>query len=177
MFCSKCGKENNDSSAFCSGCGLPLTDSKQPLNEENKGGKKELFTAHLLNIFSVVIPALLLGALSLMSEDSSSSGSNGGIYVSLSADTSYQHLFYAMALGLVVFIIGIVVYFAKSKKVKVSLSWVYLLGAAGAFVLLFFTAATYILATCGLGAVMFIPGILQIIAGIKFLVGLKAYGG
>ena len=29
MFCSKCGKQNPDTSAFCSGCGAPLNNSQQ----------------------------------------------------------------------------------------------------------------------------------------------------
>lgn len=173
MFCPKCGKENDNGSTFCAGCGFQLN------NKRTSGGKvaeKELFGAHLLNIFSVVVPAVLLGGLSLMSESPQTGGGDGGINVTMNADTSSQHLFYAMILGLIVFVIGIIIYLAKSKKIKLTLSYVYLLGAIGALVFLFFTAATYIIATCGLGVVMFIPGILQVLAGVKFLMGSKVYG-
>lgn len=34
MFCSKCGKENDDSAVFCNGCGAPMTAVKTTQVEE-----------------------------------------------------------------------------------------------------------------------------------------------
>ena len=56
MFCSKCGKENNENNKFCTGCGAPITikgqqkkileeqtitQQKPVKGESNKAGKKE----------------------------------------------------------------------------------------------------------------------------------------
>ena len=42
-------------------------------------------------------------------------------------------------------------------------------------ILAFFLFMLYVLASCGFGVVLFIPGILQIIAGFKFVKAIKMY--
>lgn len=63
MFCSKCGKQNEDGTAFCTECGNPLTpESNQPEVQQNpqpEGGKNDdgkglSIAALVLGIVSVV---------------------------------------------------------------------------------------------------------------------------
>ena len=51
----------------------------------------------------------------------------------------------------------------------------YLFLAISDLILAFFLFMLYVLASCGFGVVLFIPGILQIIAGFKFVKAIKMY--
>ena len=62
-YCSKCGKELLDEAVICPNCGCPIEDKTiKEFIDENKRttAKKNLYTGLLLNIFSVVIPIVLI---------------------------------------------------------------------------------------------------------------------
>ncbi len=175
IFCSKCGAQNTEDNAFCSQCGAPLAPVAAP-KKDNTNAKGSLFTGHLLNIIAAVLPGLLWLAAEMMSS-SGTSDPNADVTVTVDpgALPAEIHVVIALAIGFVVFVIGLLIYFLKDAKVKQILSYVYIAGAIIGLGYLFGTWGTYIVLSCGLGAVMFIPGILQIVAGIKFATGAKQY--
>lgn len=172
MFCQKCGTENNDSSIYCSNCGIPLKETKGKRTNKNSG---TMFSGFLLNIFSVVIPAIIIFAFDLVSNSSSSQDEGGGVTIEFNADYSTSLLSLAIVIGLIIFAIGIVIYFNKNAKLRKILSLLYLIVAIADLCLLVVNTLTYILATCGLGVILYVPGILQIIAGEKYVSATREY--
>ena len=63
----------------------------------------------------------------------------------------------------------------KYRLVKGVFHNYYLFLAISDLILAFFLFMLYVLASCGFGVVLFIPGILQIIAGFKFVKAIKMY--
>lgn len=137
-----------------------------------------------MNVFSIIIPLILLIFL-LVGNDGSSLIQNittdtgdshsADATISIETDISSNGLSIAMGGGIVIFAIGLAVYFVKQKRVKTILAYVYLIAAIADFALFFFVWMGYIIVTCFLGAVGLIPGILQIRAGMKFVIGCKYY--
>ncbi|MBU9746958.1 zinc-ribbon domain-containing protein [Lachnospiraceae bacterium ASD3451] len=175
IYCRNCGCQNDENSRYCVKCGAALYDNISPKNgNDNNNKSKSLFAAHLINILAVAIPAALLIAVNLFM-GSSGDSSEGNITFSIDADLSEAYINIAAIIGLAVFIIGLIIYFIKQQKAKMLLSIIYISVAVCDFVFLIATWSFYVLMTCGLGAVMYVPGILQIIAGILFLIGSKSY--
>lgn len=62
MYCTKCGKENNDSSSFCVGCGAPLGSypnvNYAPAKPRKKIDKNQimLWASGLLALISIIMP-------------------------------------------------------------------------------------------------------------------------
>lgn len=134
----------------------------------------KLFAGFLLNIFAVIIPAVL--GLALFAMPSSNDLDDGGATnLVLEADLSYNLIVLSMVIGLVIFVMGMVIYFSKNLKLKKTLSLVYLIAAVADLCVFFIMTLTYILATCGLGIVLYVPGALQILAGAKFISGTRNY--
>ncbi len=169
--CPECGKEISDQAQSCINCGYVLHKETTIANDN---GKKKMFSAHLLNIIAFCVPFLLAISSYIVDTLSQSEETNdGGLSISVGADVSSQGLFIAVLIGIAVFIIGLVLFFTKNIKTKKTLSYIYLIGSIVAISILFFTCAAGIVATCGLGIILFVPGILQIIAGTKFVSGVK----
>lgn len=188
-YCSKCGNELHDDAVICPKCGCPIENNQhKTIIDKNTHvtAKKDLFTGFLLNIFSVVIPLILLMFL-LVGNDGSSliqnitsdteNSHSADVTISVDADISSNGLSIAMGGGIVIFALGLAVYFVKQKRLKTMLAYVYLIAAIADFALFFFVWMAYIIATCFLGAVGLIPGILQIRAGMKYISGCKYYEG
>lgn len=171
MFCQKCGTENNDSSIYCSNCGTPLKETKGKKTNKNSG---TMFSGFLLNLFSVAIPAILI-LFDFFTNSSSNQDDGGDITIELNAEYSSSLILLAIVIGLVIFAIGIVIYFNKNVRLRKTLSLVYLIVAIADLCLLVVNTLTYILATCGLGVILYVPGILQIIAGTKYMSATREY--
>ena len=174
MFCQKCGTENNDSSIYCSNCGTPLKETKGKKTNKNSG---TMFSGFLLNLFSVAIPALLI-LFDFFTNSSSNQDDGGGetiATVEINADYSTSLLSLAIVIGLLIFAIGSVIYFNKHAKFRKTLSLLYLIVAIADLCFLVANTLTYILATCGLGVILYVPGILQIIAGTKYMSATREY--
>lgn len=167
MYCLKCGTDNKENSEFCSQCG-----SRLKVAGNNSKTKTKFFTGHILNISSVAIPIIMYIAM-LIAVPAEEQSNDGNTHISVTADISGDLLGIVMIIGLVIFAIGLVVYFIESVKLKTVLSFVYLILAVGDLIFLFMTMAAYVLATCGMGSVILIPGILQIVAGTKFVFASK----
>ena len=135
--------------------------------------KDKMFAGFLLNIFAVVIPVVLVLALSVM-PSSNDLDDGGSTNLVLEADLSYILIVLAMVVGLAIFAMGMVVYFSKNLKLKRTLSLVYLIAAVADLCAFFIVTLTYILATCGLGIVLYVPGVLQILAGTKFIAATRS---
>ena len=136
--------------------------------------KDKMFAGFLLNIFAIIIP-VVLGLALVVLPSSNDLDDGGGVTVSLEADLSYNLIVLAMVVGIVIFAMGIVLYFSKNLKMKKTLSIIYLIAAVVDLCGFFIVTLTYILATCGLGAVLYVPGILQILAGTKFVSAIRNY--
>ena len=167
MICKKCNTNNDDSSHFCTNCGAPLNNNEALMNAK----KQKMFTGHLLNIFSVIIPIVLMIVFSLPTD--SSNESSEGVTIVFNANPSASLLFFIVIVGFIIFLLGLFIYFCKRNKIKLIASYVYLTASIIDLLLLFAVCATYIIATCGIGVILFVPGILQIKAGINFISATK----
>ena len=182
MYCQRCGAENGDDSKFCCKCAQPLTSGS--LAESNKReNSKLLYSANVLNIISavVIVLSIMLVAYGVSTANGSFSNSvstNGTLTSStqgsFSADTSGASLAYtACALDAVVVLIGFALYFSKEKENKKGMAIFYMIGACAVTCVLFFAGVRTISFTCGLGFIMTVAGILQIVAGSKFISATK----
>ena len=183
MYCPKCGHQITDDSIYCRNCGEKISNTEERIYSQKKATSKDavkskLFAAHILNIIAFVIPlALLYGMTHISSNSEDYEPATGDVNVTVEVEGNFngRGLFIAMMAGLVIFIIGLVIYFAKSPSLRKKLSYVYLIGAIAALMVLFFSMMMYVMSTCGIGSVIFIPGILQIVAGYKFVMGTRSY--
>lgn len=179
-YCSKCGNELLDEAVICPKCGCPAANEpKQETKEEiNKKCQKALLTGHLLNIFSAVIPLVAVFGFWRIADSYTEVGGGGDTLVTINSGTSLSvnGIVYAAIIGLVIFILGLAIYLLKkSPKTKLRLAYIYLVAAVLDLILFFFSYMLYILSTCGLGIVCLIPGLLQVVAGMKFVNGCKNY--
>lgn len=175
--CPECGRDISDKAEACPNCGMTLAKTK------NQKYNKNLFVAHWLNIIAFIFPGILIGISELFAyfsqnSNGDTSSSENGVSISLDAESAFNSelLSVIMIIGALIFIIGILIYFMKSAKLKITLSIIYLIMAISDFALLLVSMAIVILMTCGVLSVILIPGILQIIAGAKFISGSKSYG-
>ena len=182
MYCSKCGAENKDDSLFCTKCGEKILDVnvKDDKGAEIKGVEKDktnLFSAHLLNIIAFCLPVLMTLGMFLVIPQMSKNDSDSAADLSVTVeppDISGNLLLVCFLVGLIIFVIGIIIYLKPERK-KMKLAYIYLFLAISDLILAFFLFMLYVLASCGFGVVLFIPGILQIIAGFKFVKAIKMY--
>lgn len=182
MFCPKCGCQNEDGSKFCKNCAKPLAQEIIE-GERDKDITKKLFSAHILNIVAAVV--LLLSYFLIQYGVSTSTGGveshssvNGTITSSTSTTVQFDtsgadDAYTAIGVGVAVAVVGLLVYFLKNSSAAKGLSYVYLIGALIAICLQFMAGIKTISFTCGLGFVITISGILQIVAGIKFVSAFK----
>ena len=77
-----------------------------------------------------------------------------------------------MMICIAVFVLGIIVYIVKYKLV---LAVSYFGISVVNLVVCFISCWLYVVLTCGLGVIFIVPQIFQTIAGIKFILGAKAY--
>lgn len=174
-YCEKCGNELLDEAVICPKCGCNVSKN-EIINKNNAKAKEILFTGHLLNILSFIIPVVMLIITIAIGEsqildDANSSSSNAQVSVSVGTNISENGLFLAIIIGVIIFVLGIVIYFIKTKKIKTALAYIYLTAAIADFVLFLIVWMNYIVITCWIGSVALIPGILQIVAGTKFIKG------
>lgn len=170
--CPECGKQVSDKANACPNCGYSFLSKKKSNNQ----AKSILYSALLLNIFSVVVTVIFLFVLEAMDGNfGSDSSSDSSVSVTFESDISTKYVNISVIMGIIIFILGFVIYYASSKVIKMSLSVIYLIMAIVALFIFLIGFCTYILATCGLGSISLIPGILQIIAGAKYISGSKKY--
>lgn len=181
MFCPECGVQNNDGSKFCCNCAKPLVATAY--NDANKKEvKKKMHSAHLLNIISAVVLVLSFlliqygvststgGLSSSTTTGNTTTSTNTTIQFDISgADDAYT----AIYVGAAVAVLGLVLYFLKNESPKKAMAYIYLVGAFVATCLQFLAGVKTISFTCGLGFVLVVAGILQIVAGTKFLSAVK----
>ena len=164
MYCSKCGAENKDDSLFCTKCGEKILDVnvKDDKGAEIKGVEKDktnLFSAHLLNIIAFCLPVLMTLGMFLVIPQMSKNDSDSAADLSVTVEPPD--------------ISGNL--YLKPERKKMKWAYIYLFLAISDLILAFFLFMLYVLASCGFGVVLFIPGILQIIAGFKFVKAIKMY--
>ncbi len=159
MYCPKCGSQIPDDSIYCPSCGqktgIDPGQSYAPKHAAPKDiVKSRIFAAHILNIIAFVIPlALLYGMTHISPNNEDYEPTQGDINVTVEVEQNFngRGLFIAMMAGLAIFIIGLVIYFVRSPRLRKKLSYVYLIGAIAALMVLFFSMMTYVMSTCGIG--------------------------
>ena len=157
MYCKNCGANNTDGSKFCSNCAQPLEQNN--MQETQKlVQNKSLYSAHLLNIISAA--TIIISLIFLGYADSQSLGHS---------DSSEFFANFSCLLDFIVVIIGLFLYYNKKIINKKNLALTYMVLALVITGLLFYGSIQSISFTCGLGFVSIVSGILQIIAGVKFL--------
>ena len=149
-----------------------VNKEEKKVSRKKNINKEKIFTAHILNIIAFIIPIVLIIAVYNMPYDDNKND-NGGVNVTMQTELPFKTFIAIMAIGVCIFIVGLYLYFTKINKFKHMLAYVYLFASIIDLIWLFITTCLYVIATCGLGAVMFIPGILQIKAGINFVVATK----
>ena len=67
MFCPKCGSQNADSVSFCSYCGTPTVENKQPIQQPaTRPGHGMAVASLVLGIIGLVLIGLLFGILAII---------------------------------------------------------------------------------------------------------------
>lgn len=170
-YCSKCGNELMDEAVICPKCGCPVPDSEMNVVQDNR--KVRLKSASAMNaiafILNILCGAYLAWALFDVSNEPEPSG---GISEDFSGGTPSVGWFWVWAaMVIVIFALGIAIY---SNKTNAILPYVYILLSVLNLVVvnLAFPNLLY-LVTCIWGIIFFVPNILQIIAGIRFLQSTK----
>lgn len=180
MFCPKCGAQIEDNSVYCAKCGEKLSE-QQGTNTvvvvQNSVNSKSLFnTAFILNIISVIGPGLVIIAsmISSMFQKENPSQSSGSVRFEfdLITDSLITLLRISVIIYVLIFIFGILIYvLKKTSKIKllVTLTVIYLCVSIVNMIMCVTASSEVIFVTCGVGLIFLVPGILQIIAGTKYV--------
>lgn len=140
-------------------------------NIENKQSKSKskLYNAFLLNILSIVIPAIIFVILLVYTVYESNSYESSNTY-SIELPNTFKIIGYiAVILFVLIIVIGFIIYFSKKINLQKQLSYVYFVLSMIDLAIFFISTYLYAMATCGLLLFIYVPNILQIIAGRKFI--------
>ena len=178
MFCPKCGAQIEDNSVYCAKCGEKLSE-QQGTNTvvvvQNSVNSKSLFnTAFILNIIAFALPVIIMLIFNILAKSSNEQSGSSDVTVSLEyADAlNVSMIEIVLIVGVLVFLLGIVIFILKNtNKIKLLniLSMIYLSVAIIDLLACFIVLFVAIIGTCGMGIICIVPGILQIIAGTKYV--------
>ena len=162
MYCSKCGAENNNDNQHCVSCGASLVVPEQL---ENKNKSKHMYFSFVMNIVSAAfwIVYLLFLIWSLYSEKFT-----GGEYIREATISLISCLLDGIIIAL-----GFYVYLCKIPNKKKVFSYIYLIGSVVLTCAYIFLSIINFGFLCCTTVIIYISCILQIIAGISFLLGIK----
>lgn len=176
-YCSKCGNELMDEAVICPKCGCPVPDSGMNVVQDNR--KVRLKSASALNtiafILNILCGAYFAWALFFYPDDEPEPSGGFSISVDFSEGAPSVTWFWVwVAMVVVIFALGIAIYKIYQNKTNAILPYVYILLSVLNLVVvnLAFPNLLY-LVTCIWGIIFFVPNILQIIAGIRFLQSTK----
>lgn len=179
LYCQNCGTQNNAGSQFCCNCAAPLSHE---IILTNTRTREKLFSAHLLNIISAVVLALSIILIAYgvstsngnITSTTQAGGTTNTTTTQMQFDISGAPFAYKVCgIDVVIIFLGFLVYGNKNDSVKKGLAVLYMLGACLMTCLLFFGGVKTLSFTCGLSFIMTVAGLLQIIAGVKFLSAIK----
>lgn len=182
-YCSKCGNELMDEAVICPKCGCATESSSNSTDKLLLANKKSKFaTGAILNIIAGILNALFAvffhSALADLAENPPASDAN----LTISSDGAVtinpiglpiETWFYIwLSMVIIMFIIGLIIRKIPNQIAQKVCGYSYI-------VLCFISVGTMFEAfpnllaavMCIWGCVFFVPAILQIIAGIKFLQG------
>lgn len=175
-YCSKCGNELHDEAVICPKCGCPVSDTGMNVVQDNR--KVRLKSASAMNAIAFILNILcgLYFAWALFVPDDEPETSDGfTIEVDFSEGAPHIEWFWAwVAMVVIIFVLGIAIYKMYQTKTNAILPYIYILLSVLNLVVvnLAFPNLLY-LVTCIWGIVFFVPNILQIIAGVRFLQSTK----
>lgn len=176
-YCSKCGNELLDEAVICPKCGCPVANLDSNAALDNR--KARLKSAVTLNAVAFIIN-ILCGAIMAWAnlKPSNSSRPTGGVSFDIDitagnrssggVDPAWAVAWVAMVL--LIFALGIIINKQYQNKSSSMLGYLYVVLAVINIVVLYLTCPNLLLVmVCGIGVLFFVPSILQVIAGIRFL--------
>ena len=175
-YCSKCGNELHDEAVICPKCGCPVPNAEANVVQDNR--KVRLKSASAVNAIAFILNILcgIYFAFALFSP-SEETESTGGFSVSVDFSGGAPHIAWFwvwVAVVILIFVLGFPIFKLYQKKTIPVLPYIYILLSVLNLVVvnLAFPNLLY-LVTCIWGIVFFVPNILQIIAGVRFLQSTK----
>lgn len=176
-FCSKCGNQLFDEAVICPKCGCPT----ETVPQKNKSLAK-INTGTILNniafIFNIIISGFIIYTLFFDKTEYTKHQADISITVIGPTENSGAPnliLFWVwIVLFVLTFIIGLLIKAKKDLPIAKMLSYTYLISSIISVIIMniaFPSLAALLI--CVIGVVFFVPTILQVIATICFLQGLK----
>jgi hypothetical protein len=176
-YCSKCGNELFDEAIICPKCGCPVSDSGDSVSKTIRNTK--LQSASALNFISFIFHAAIAIYLCYMLFGDPYGPATplepGNIYIGFEGDEPRIGWFFIWIIGIIcTFILGLMISKKFKTKTDSRLAYGYLF--LSILNLLFINLAipnlVYLVA-CIIGVIFYIPNILQILAGIRFIQSAK----
>lgn len=180
-FCSKCGGQMEDHAAFCPNCGAPAANTAAKPQQPEKEHRSKLTTGLILNniagFINLIFIAFFTYSILFLYDNENTPApppKEAGIQITYNYEAPQPNAgWFALWVVLLItlFVLGILLGKKKLKK-HTLFSYIYLaLSILSSIVLLFAFPELKLLLLCAIGFLIFVPAILQIIAGVKFLQG------
>lgn len=181
-YCSKCGNELLDEAVICPKCGCPVDSTEKTSDKLISDKRRSHFSAGLIlnNIAAIgnVIIAAFFTYLLFFDEGEPGSAqqkvviSSEGVTFHPGGLPSEGWFFVWIALIIATFVVGLLIAKGKKKTLQQLLGYIYIvLTIAGLIAMHAAFPNILYLVMCIWGLIFYVPVLLQIIAGIKFLQG------
>lgn len=180
-YCTKCGNELFDEAVICPKCGCPVQGSAEKSASEKQ--RSHLTTGMILNNIAGIANLLIAGLFAYLlffsegeagTEDTNLTIGSDGITFNPGGLPSEGWYAVWVFLIVAIFIVGLLIGKGKSGTKQQILGYVYILLTIGALITMHLAFPNILyLVMCIWGLIFYVPVLLQIIAGIKFLQGAK----
>ena len=185
-YCSKCGNELFDEAVVCPKCGCPVENAEKAsekliLDKRRSHLSAGLILNNIAAIGNVLIAALFAYLLFFYEGEPGSAQQNviidsEGITWNPGGLPSVTWYFVWVVLIIAIFVVGLLIANGKKKAVQQVLGYVYIVLTIASLIVMHMAFPNFLyLVMCIWGLIFYVPVLLQIIAGIKFLQG--AYKG
>lgn len=186
-YCSKCGNELLDEAVICPKCGCatePPSSHTDKLIAENRRSK--LATGSILNNIAAILNIILAGVFTYLlffyEGEQSTPDSNltisgdGTVTLNPGGLPNSGAFFVWVVLIIAIFVVGLLISRIKNKSTQKLCGYLYIVLTIAALIIMNVAFPNLVaLLMCVWGIIFFVPTLLQLIAGVKFLQG--AYKG
>lgn len=180
-YCSKCGNELFDEAVICPKCGCPTQKAASKSQYSGESGHSKLTTGRILNNIAALINLLLIVFLTysiffLYDSDNITAPSASEADIQIIYEPPQPNKGWFIVWILIVAALFALGMMLGKKKIRshALFCYVYLaLAILSVVVLLIAFPELRLLLLCAVGLILFIPAILQVIAGIYFLQSAK----